>query len=165
MSNFNTFTTLVGGLPGTAPNIFSASTSDALTTVTAAGYVTDRFLRGEVKQDDIVHVNYLDASSTTVKYQRFKVNVTGSAPNQVASLVAFTDAHAAVASIAGGSASATITDPLITVNSIVVGNLATSTASVSVQKLTPGAGIITVNMSGDPASGSSVAYIAYPSAQ
>lgn len=51
---------------------------------------------------------------------------------------------------AGGSATITITDPLITASQIVVANFASSANAVKVQKVTPTAGTLTVICSGDP---------------
>jgi len=61
MSNFETFGVATGGLPGTAPSVFVASTADSLGTITTAGYVTD--LGSKVKANDVMLINYSDTST------------------------------------------------------------------------------------------------------
>lgn len=61
MSNFQSFGQVSEGLPGTAPNLFQASTSDNLATITAAGYLNDK--SSIVKANDIFFVNYSDTST------------------------------------------------------------------------------------------------------
>lgn len=62
MSNFNEFSPITDGLTGAAPALYTASTDDALATIEAAGYLTDKseFL----KQDDVLFINYnVDATA------------------------------------------------------------------------------------------------------
>lgn len=61
MSNFSTFGLVTGGIPGTAPQIFTCSTPDSLVTITAAGYLDD--LGTKVKANDVFYINYLDTST------------------------------------------------------------------------------------------------------
>jgi hypothetical protein len=58
--------------------------------------------------------------------------------------------HAAKYSNAGGSATITITDPLITASSVVNANFASSANAANVQKVTASAGTLTVLCSADP---------------
>lgn len=60
MSNFGSLELVTGGLPGTAPQIFSASTPDNLGTITATGYLNDQQHR--VKLNDVFYINYSDTS-------------------------------------------------------------------------------------------------------
>lgn len=61
MSNFSTIEQLNGGLAGTAPDIYSASTEDNLATITTAGYMND--LAQKFKQNDVLYINYSDTST------------------------------------------------------------------------------------------------------
>ena len=61
MSNFGSFGQVTEGLPGTAPNIFVASSPDSLGTITAAGYLNDQSSR--IKQNDVFYINYSDTST------------------------------------------------------------------------------------------------------
>lgn len=51
-SNFKTFTPLVGGFPGTALNVFSASTEDDKATLIKDSYMNDFYEDGIVKVND-----------------------------------------------------------------------------------------------------------------
>lgn len=161
MSNLGTFAPITAGRPGTAPLIWVASTPDTLATVTTVGYMTDKLPK--IKQNDIVHMNFLDASSSTSTYEVFRVVLTSS--DAVASLTPFNQVHAATANFAGGSNTAVITDAAITASSVVALSIKTSTTAVSLQKVTPGVGSITVLMSADPGTGTVFNYIAMPGAQ
>ena len=61
MSNFETLTPSVQGIAGSAPTVWSASTTDSLATITASGYLND--LGGIVKANDVFYINYLDTST------------------------------------------------------------------------------------------------------
>jgi hypothetical protein len=61
MSNFQTMTPMVQGVPGTAPRVFAASTIDSLVTITASGYLND--LGDRVKANDVFWINYADTST------------------------------------------------------------------------------------------------------
>lgn len=61
MSNFGSFGQVSEGLPGTAPNIFIASTADDLAAITTAGYLDD--LSARIKQNDVFYINYSDTSA------------------------------------------------------------------------------------------------------
>jgi len=67
MSNFETFTNLTGGLPGTAPRIFSASTTDNLAAVETAGYLNDRGAKGQIAAQDILIINISDGDVANQK--------------------------------------------------------------------------------------------------
>lgn len=56
-SNFKTLTPLVGGFPGTALVIFSASTEEDKATFTKESYMNDFFEQGIVKLNDVVLVS------------------------------------------------------------------------------------------------------------
>lgn len=73
--------------------------------------------------------------------------------------------RAQTANYAGGSATATITDANITATSVVTLNISASTTAVTVQKVTPGTGSITVLMSADPGASTKFNYIAIGVAQ
>ncbi len=83
MSNFQSLGLVNAGLPGTAPQIFLASTSDSLGTITTAGYLNDQSAR--VKEGDFFFINYDDTSTfplntgENVSSGRFQVAY--SAPN------------------------------------------------------------------------------------
>ena len=57
-SNFLTLSPLTGGLPGTAAAAFTASTEDDEATITKAGYINDLYIRKQVKDFDVMIVNY-----------------------------------------------------------------------------------------------------------
>lgn len=57
-SNFQTVAPVTGGLPGTAPAVFTASTTDDETTITKAGYINDFYIRQQFKDLDLVIINY-----------------------------------------------------------------------------------------------------------
>ena len=57
-SNFLTFTPTTGGIPGTAPAEFTASTADDEATITKAGYVNDLYIQKIIKDHDVVIINY-----------------------------------------------------------------------------------------------------------
>lgn len=61
MSNFGSLEQVNGGLAGTGPNIYVASTADSLGTITAAGYLDD--LAPKFKQNDVLYINYSDTST------------------------------------------------------------------------------------------------------
>lgn len=61
MSNFQSLEQVNGGLAGTGPNLYVASTSDNLGTITAAGYLDD--LAPKFKQNDVLYINYSDTST------------------------------------------------------------------------------------------------------
>ena len=60
MSNFETFGRATQGDAGTAPNLWLASTTDNLGTITATGYLNDK--SKQIKANDIIFVNYSDTS-------------------------------------------------------------------------------------------------------
>lgn len=58
MSAFLTLSQVSGGLPGTAPRIFTASTNGDLAAITTAGYMADLVANGTVNVFDILFINY-----------------------------------------------------------------------------------------------------------
>lgn len=85
MSNFQTITPTVEGLSGSAPQIWSAVTSDSSATVVASGYLNDIALKLGIKANDIMFVNTSDASTfpmqTGLSATLMEYQVTYSAPN------------------------------------------------------------------------------------
>ncbi len=57
-SNFQTLTPVTGGIPGTAPAVFTASTLDDEATLTKAGYINDFYERKQIKDRDWIFINY-----------------------------------------------------------------------------------------------------------
>jgi hypothetical protein len=162
MSNFETFTPYTQGLAGTAPMKFVASTTDSLATILAAGYLND--LTDKVKANDSIDINYADTSVSptviTATYGTFQVVVSGGNT----SLVQHNGIHAAKYTNAGGSATVSITDSAITTSSVVVAAIQSSANAVTIEKVTPGSGTLTVLCSGDPGA-SVISYIATANVQ
>ncbi len=129
MSNFGTMGQVTGGYPGTAPQIFVASTPDSLGTITTAGYLDD--LGDKVKQNDVFYINYSDTSTQPLggvnggehaTLGEFYVNVAASHVSLVNALTglgqaaakAVTDnTKASVASVDGAPASYTVGNFLV----------------------------------------------------
>ncbi|TLY48153.1 MAG: hypothetical protein E6K54_02630 [Gammaproteobacteria bacterium] len=63
LSPFETFTPLNGGLLGTAPAIFAASTTDDEATLTKPGYIDDLYEQKQIKELDWVFINYSNKQS------------------------------------------------------------------------------------------------------
>lgn len=63
LSPFVTFTPLSGGLLGTAPAIFAASTLDDEKTLTTPGYINDFYERKQIKELDWLFINYAEKQS------------------------------------------------------------------------------------------------------
>jgi len=61
MSNFSSLEQVNGGLAGTGPNLYVASTEDSLGDITTAGYLND--LAPKFKQNDVLYINYDDGST------------------------------------------------------------------------------------------------------
>lgn len=124
MSNFGTLSQVSGGYPGTAPQIWSASTPDSLGTITTAGYLDD--LGDKVKQNDVFYINYSDTSvqplggatgGEAATLGEFYANVSAGHMNLVNALTAVGQAAAkavtdntkpSVASVDGATSSYTI---------------------------------------------------------
>lgn len=101
MSNFGTISQVSGGYPGTAPQIWSASTPDNLGAITASGYLND--LGDKVKQNDVFYINYSDTSTQPLgggtggeaaTLGEFYVNRSGSNMSLVSALTALGTAAA-----------------------------------------------------------------------
>lgn len=175
MSHFETFATITEGNTSTAPNFFSASTVDSLATMLVAGYMND--LQKKIKANDVVYVNYLDQSvfpldtGESALRATFVVSYDPSAENwnliQSPSTVTGIGAYGLRSTRytnAGGSATTVVTDSQINPNMVVLAAWQASTNAVSIEKVTPGIGTLTVLSSGDPGA-STLTYIAYtPSA-
>ncbi len=129
MSKFGTISPISEGLPGTAPQVFVASTVDNLATITATGYLDD--LGDLVKQNDVFYINYSDTSvqplggvsgGEAATLGEFYANVSGGHMNLVNALTALGQAAAkavtdntkpSVASVDGTAGTYTIGDILL----------------------------------------------------
>ncbi len=175
MSNFETFALITEGNTSTAPNLFVASTVDALATMLAAGYLND--LQKKIKANDIIYVNYLDTSvypldtGEAALRATFTVNYDPALKNwnmvQSSATVTGIGAYGVRSTRytnAGGSATTTVTDTQISPNQVILAAWEASANAVSIEKVTPGVGSFTVLSSGDPGA-STLTYIAFtPSA-
>lgn len=170
MSNFETFALVTEGNTSTAPNIFVASTVDALATILAAGYLND--IQKKIKANDIIYVNYLDTShfpldtGEAALRATFNVAYDPSANNwnmiQASSTVTGIGAYGLRSTRytnAGGSATTTVLDSQISPNMVILAAWEASANAVSIEKVTPGIGTFTVLSSGDPGA-STLTYIA-----
>jgi hypothetical protein len=63
LSPFETFTPLSGGLLGTAPAIFAASTTDDEATLTKPSYINDLYEQKQIKERDWIFINYANQQS------------------------------------------------------------------------------------------------------
>ncbi len=63
LSPFVSFTPLSGGLLGTAPAIFAASTTDDEAALTKPGYINDLYERKQIKEQDWLFINYAEMQS------------------------------------------------------------------------------------------------------
>jgi len=144
MSNFETWTPTVQGVPGTAPRIFSASTEDNITQLTALGYLNDLIAKGHmVKDGDIFYINYSDTSD----YPDTQVALHGwFTVQQVGANYSFVNggqANALTAFAGGGQASATLLPAAINR----VTTVATAADSVKLPLARPGRQITVINAS------------------
>jgi len=161
MSNFETFGVITGGLEGSAPARFIASTVDSYASLLAAGYMNDK--AKIIKANDTVEINYSDASTFPLNvgestiYASFRIqydpvannwNLIPVNPNTM--LISTLGLHSGSFSNVGGSATTTITDSSINPNSIVTARWKSSANAVVVQTVTPGNGTLTIVSSGDP---------------
>ena len=176
MSNFETFALVTEGNTSTAPNIFVASTVDALATLLVAGYMND--LKAKIKANDIIYINYLDASvfplDTGESALRATFNVSYDPVAQNWNLVQASSTVTGIGAYgirstqytnAGGSATTTVTDSQISPNQVILARWTASANAVYIEKVTPGIGSFTVLSSGDPGA-STLTYIAFtPSVQ
>ncbi|MGC2661794.1 MAG: hypothetical protein WA324_27870 [Bryobacteraceae bacterium] len=171
MSNFETFALVTEGNTSTAPNIFVASTKDSLATMLVAGYLND--IQKKVKLNDIIYVNYLDLSvfpldtGESALRATFNVNYDPALNNwnliQSASTVTGIGAYGLRSTRytnAGGSATTVVTDSQISPNMVVLAAWQASANAVSIEKVTPGIGTLTILSSGDPGA-STLTYIAF----
>lgn len=150
MSNFDTLSPMTEGLPGTAAQIFSATTDDSLGTITASGYVADLIMNDILKPFDIIFINYSVSGSEAQGL--FTVTSTGGG-----SLVSYltsqtgTNILANSQAWAGGSASHAFTITGLTTSSIVVPIIqAQTTGTVYIEHYTITANTLTVTFSADP---------------
>lgn len=153
MSNFGTFSPLTEALVGTAPQVWTASTPDALATILAPGYMDDKIAL--VNINDIVNINYLDGTSNL--FAQCVVVVSGGHVNLL-------NIYEIVGSITiSNTDSVTLHDARITTTSICVCSGASAGYNVSNRAPTTGA----IEFDCNPAvSGSMIIwYIIYPQAQ
>lgn len=95
MSAFLTLSQVTGGLPGTAPRLFTASTNDNLAAITTAGYIADKVATGVVNVFDIIFINY-DVDGTEAS-ATFLVTATSSG-----SLISYSSSSNAALNSIGG---------------------------------------------------------------
>lgn len=62
-SPFETLAPITGGLVGSAPALFTASTSDNEDTLTKLGYLNDFYENKQIKEQDWLLINYANAQS------------------------------------------------------------------------------------------------------
>lgn len=159
MSAFETITPAIGGVPGTAAQIWSASTANTLAQITAPAYLND--LGTKVKAGDYFFIQYNDTSvqplGEAATSGQFRAQLNGTSLSLVADAtirgnaqLANTGAHVGTFANPGGSATFTVTDARVTAASVVKGDFAVSANAVNVQKITPAAGSFVVLCSGDP---------------
>jgi hypothetical protein len=171
MSNFETFAVVTEGNTSTAPNIFVASTVDSLATMLVAGYLND--IQKKVKLNDIIYVNYTDASlfpldtgesalraTFNVSYDPVAKNWNMIAASSTATGIGAYGVRSTRYTNAGGSATTTVTDSAISPNMVILAAWQTSANAVSIEKVTPGIGTFTVLSSGDPGA-STLTYLAF----
>lgn len=161
MSNFSNFSVVTGGLEGSAPARFVASTVDSFAAMLVAGYLNDRYK--QIKANDIIDVNYADLSnfplntgesslsaSFLVQYDPVANNWNMLPRFAQPSNISAYGVHSAKYDNAGGSASVTINDASISPNSVVLGRWSISANPVVVQTVLPGNGQVVVVSSADP---------------
>lgn len=163
MSNFSTITNATQGAPGSAPNIFCASTPDSLAVILTVGYLNDQM--AIFKTNDILYINYLDTTTFPVTtgessvLGQFVVIYNPSTQNMTLQQLAFASGQSTIAGLgvhsalftnAGGSATTVITDARISGTNKIMARWKSSANAVVVQKVTPGNGTFTVLSSGDP---------------
>lgn len=161
MSNFETFGQVTDGLQGSAVARFTASTTDSLAAMLAAGYLNDK--AKIVKANDIIEVNYQDASNFPLNvgeaalYQAFMVQYDPVLNNwnmmpigAVQSGIGAYNVHSADYSYAGGAASFVVVDPSINPNSVVIARFASQANPAEVKTALPGNGQLTIVASADP---------------
>lgn len=156
-----TFGCVTESLNGTAPSRFIASTTDSLATILAAGYMN--YWASEIKANDIVEINYLDASvfplntgesalyaSFMVQYDPVLANWNLLLRSSVASGIAAYGVESSVSTGTSASATFTITDPAISVNSVVLARLQASGTSARIETVLPANGSFVVTASVAP---------------
>jgi hypothetical protein len=161
MSNFESLSLVTEGLVGSAPCRFVASTVDSFATITAAGYLND--INKKIKANDRFDINYLDTSafplntgeasvfgSFQVQYDPVAANWNLLPLSVPQSVIASLGVYSANYSNGGGSATTTITDTNISVNSVVVARWKSSVNSARVQTVAPANGSLVVVSSTDP---------------
>ena len=163
MSNFQTFGYVTGGMQGTNPAIFTAVTVDTLAAIQVVGYLND--LGDKVKANDVFFVNYLDTSTFPLgEVSQFAMmRVVGDVTTNL-SLVPYSfnsGLRVQKFNYAGGSATATIPDAAVTAAMVVLAVIESSANPVAIEKVTPGAGQVTVLMSADPGA-SVINYVVFP---
>ena len=171
MSNFESFALVTEGNTSTAPNIFVASTVDTLALLLAAGYLND--VQKKVKANDIIYVNYLDTSvfpldtgeaalraTFTVSYDPALGNWNLVQSSSTVTGIGAYGIRSTRYTNAGGSATTVVTDSQISPNMVVLAGWQASANAVSIEKVTPGIGTLTVLSSGDPGA-STLTYLAF----
>ena len=115
MSNFLTLSQVSGGLPGSAPRLFTGSSNDNLAAITTAGYVADKVALGSLNINDLIWMNY-DIDGTP-GYGSFIVTNTS-----VGSLVAYANSGTTTGTAAAKAASDNTKASLASVSGATVAN-------------------------------------------
>jgi len=161
MSNFESLSLITEALIGSAPSRYTASTTDSLATILAAGYLND--LNKKLKANDRFDINYADTSafplntgeaaifgSFTVQYDPVAANwnlIPLAAPQ---SIISSLGVYSALYNNGGGSATTTITDSEVNSNSVILARWKSSATSARVETVLPANGSFTVLSSADP---------------
>lgn len=168
MSAFLTLSQVSGGLPGTAPRLFTASTNGDYAAITTAGYMADLVAAGIVNVFDIIWINY-DVDGTEAQGQ---FRVTGTSSGSLVLNNSDSDGGVALTSMGvkrgvtaayggGGTSNAFVATGLAATD-IVVATIKASTNSVAVTKAVPTANTLTITFSADPGAGTTVQWHALP---
>jgi len=160
-SPFETISIVSDGINGTAPAIFVASTVSTLAQILAPGYANP--LQKLIKANDRFFVNYADASTFPlstgesaifgefyVQYDPTLGNWNLIATSVTSATIAALGVRSSVYSNAGGSATTVVSDPSISVNSVVIARWQSSTVSTIIKTVLPGNGTLTVVSTTDP---------------
>jgi hypothetical protein len=158
MSNFETLALITEGNISTAPSTFSASTVDSYATITAPGYLND--ISHKVKANDIMLVNYLDASNFPLNTGEASIltelkvaynpgtqswSLVPASLNQSGSnLLAALGFHSATASSTTTSATSVYNDAQISPASIAFARWQVAATAGAIYTVAPGNGTLTV---------------------
>lgn len=165
MSNFLTLSQVSGGLTGTAPRLFTASTNDDLAAITATGYVDDLVANGNMNRRDIIFVTY-DVDGTPGQGTYFISDTNSLDPylgvgldTSIRGLIGVKSSG--TSTFGGGSVSNSFAATGVAPTDVVVAsNLTIGNANVAINKVTPATNSITVTWTADPGAGTAVQWVA-----